>query len=75
MTSSKFNNKIPDLIYKELIDLFGQEKTDRMVENDKTDFRSLTILIFAEKFKRKFGINLWIIILLGLLLWIVLTIS
>jgi len=68
---NKFNDKIPDQIYFELIELFGQEKTEELLKTGRTDFKYLTALIFAEKFKRRFGIELKYVLTIIFVLWLI----
>ena len=61
MNSKNPNERIPDPIYDELVELFGEEKADEIVEREGIDFRYLSMMIFAEKFKRRFGVDLRLI--------------
>ena len=54
MNEDEIREQIPEPIYKELIDLFGKEKTDEILKNERTDFRYLTLKIMAAKFKRRY---------------------
>lgn len=68
---NKFNDKIPDQIYFELIELFGQEKTEELLKTGRTDFKYLTTLIFEEKFKRRFGIELKYVLTIIFVIWLI----
>lgn len=68
---NKFKDQIPDQIYFELIELFGQEKTEELLKTGRTDFIYLTRLIYAEKFKRRFGIELKYVLTIIFALWLI----
>lgn len=64
------NKNIPEIVYQELVDLFGQEKADEIDERKGIDFRYLSLGIFAEKFKRRFGVNVWLVCTIILILFL-----
>ena len=67
------NNKIPDPIYYELVELFGVDKANEIVENEEIDFRYLTMFIQKERIKRRFGVkvNIWLVAIIILMLYLI----
>ncbi len=63
------NDKIPDSVYFELVELIGEEKANEWVNREEIDFRYITLFIQKEKFKRKYGVNLWVIVIVLILLY------
>jgi len=43
------NNKVPDPVYYELVELFGEEKANEIVNRKEIDFRYLTLYIQKER--------------------------
>lgn len=71
MDENEIKEQIPEPIYKDLIELFGKEKTDEILKNERTDFKYLTMKIMAAKFKRRFGINFWLVLAIGFTIWLI----
>lgn len=71
MDEKDLKDKIPNSTYKELVGLFGRKQADKMVKDSKSDFRSLSMLILAEKFKLKYRINFWVVCALIIILYLI----
>ena len=71
MNENEIRDQIPDSVYNELLDLFGKEETDRILQNERTDFRYLTLKIFSAKFRRRFGVNFWLVFAIGLVIYVI----
>jgi hypothetical protein len=64
-------NQIPDPLWEEMVDFYGYEKAYRISQNHILSFHTLTIKLFIDKFKKRFGVSLFLIILIILgVLWI-----
>lgn len=72
MDENEIKEQIPEPVYKDLIDLFGKEETDKILKNERTDFKYLTLKIMAAKFKRRFGINFWLVLTIGIAIYLIL---
>jgi len=57
-------SKIPEPILSDLIELFGEEKAEKILDNRLYNFQAITILILKEKFRRRFGFRLEIIFII-----------
>ena len=66
-------DKIPGPILKEMFELFGEEKTERIVNGEKYNYIAFVWRIQDEKFKRRFGFRLFPIFIVAMI--IVFTIS
>ncbi len=71
MDENEIREQIPEPIYKDLIELYGKDKTIEILNSKRTDFRGLTMRIMAEKFKRRFGISFWIVFAIGFAIWLI----
>ncbi len=52
------NKNLPDIIYNDLIELFGKDKACEIIEQHGNNFRYLNYLILDEHTKRRIGLNL-----------------
>lgn len=68
MNEKEKHEQIPELIYKELIDLFGKAKTEDILKSKRTNFKYLKMKIMAAKFKKKYSISFWFILIV-LVMW------
>lgn len=50
--------KIPEPLLKKLFELFGEEETEKIINNTGYNYQSLVWKVEDENFKRKFGIKL-----------------
>ncbi|MCK4661483.1 MAG: hypothetical protein KAT68_01350 [Bacteroidales bacterium] len=71
MDKNELRNQIPEPLYEELVELFGKDKTEKIIQTERHDFRYLTMKILAERFRRKFGINFWIVLAIGFFIWLI----
>jgi len=75
MNSKNPNDKVPDLIYNEMVEMYGKERADEIVEKDEIDFRYITMQMYSEKIIQKTGVNFWIIFAVIAILAIILLLS
>ena len=65
-------NKIPDKLYNEMLHLFGEERAEQIAKKVGYSYHGLIWKVSDEKFKRKFGIRIFplfgIVLLLVILL-------
>jgi len=63
--------KIPNKLYQEMLFLFGEEKTEQIVNSVGYSYHGLIWKVTDEKFKRKYGIRiipLFVLIIIGIFL-------
>jgi hypothetical protein len=54
---NKDHQKVTEILYNELVELYGDETANEILRKEGIDFRFLSLRIWAEKFKRKHGIS------------------
>ena len=64
-------NKLPEPIYNEIIEVFGYEKAEEVVNKNNYNFRLIQISIISERMKQKYGRRFWIYFWIVLILFIV----
>ena len=57
-------SKIPEPILSDLIELYGEEKAEKILDNKLYNFQAITVLILKEKFRRRFGFRLDVLIII-----------
>ena len=48
-------DKIPEPLYRELIEMFGYEKAEELIDQEHYSFRMIQNRLILEKLKRRFG--------------------
>jgi hypothetical protein len=58
-------NRIPEPVYDDLINFFGLEKAEEILNKENYLFKKIQNRILLEKLKRKYGKRYWLYILLA----------
>jgi hypothetical protein len=62
MKASK--NQIPDPLWEEMVDFYGYEKAYKIAQKHVNSLHALTLKLLNDKFKKLFGISLFLLILI-----------
>jgi hypothetical protein len=65
-------DKIPESTLNELIELFGYERAELILEQEQYDFKAIQMIIFWEGLKRRYGNIVWVYALLILIIVVIL---
>lgn len=57
-------NNIPDPVYEELLQLFGKERTNRLMKRTWCNYYVIIFIIANEKFKGQYKISLYLLFVL-----------
>ena len=65
----KNKTEIPEPLFKEMLNLFGEKETQRIGESVGYNYNRLVMKVTAEKFKRKYGISFGVVSIIVIVLF------
>ena len=65
----KIKTEIPEPLFKDMLNLFGEKETQRIGESVGYNYNRLVMKVTAEKFKRKYGISFGVVSIIVIVLF------
>ena len=65
----KLKTEIPEPLFKEMNDLFGEKETERIAKSVGFNYHLLVMKVTAGRFKQKYGISLSLVSIIGIVIF------